>query len=62
MLVLTRKEDESLVIDGNIKLTILSIKGSQVRIGIEAPQDVSIHREELLLDGRVSLKEEKQSV
>ena len=48
MLVLTRKEDESLVINGNIKLTILSIKGGQVRVGIEAPKDISIHREELL--------------
>lgn len=48
MLVLTRREGEALVIDGDIKVTILSVKGSQVRIGIEAPQAVPIHREELL--------------
>ncbi|BCN92925.1 hypothetical protein THMIRHAM_07100 [Thiomicrorhabdus immobilis] len=50
MLVLTRRESESLIIGGNIKLTILAVKGGQVRVGIEAPQEVSIHREELLLD------------
>ncbi|WP_321324411.1 carbon storage regulator CsrA [Thiomicrorhabdus sp.] len=49
MLVLTRKENESLVIGDDIKLTILSVKGGQVRVGIEAPSEVSIHREELLL-------------
>jgi len=59
MLVLTRKENESLVIGDNIKLTVLSVKGGQVRVGIDAPQEVSIHREELLLsvdsvDGNVS--------
>ncbi|MDX1352059.1 MAG: carbon storage regulator CsrA [Thiomicrorhabdus sp.] len=50
MLVLTRKENESLVINGNIKLTVLSIKGGQVRVGIDAPDDIAIHREELLLE------------
>lgn len=48
MLVLTRREGESLVIDGNIKVTVLSVKGGQVRVGIEAPQDIPIHRQELL--------------
>ncbi|MBO1924454.1 carbon storage regulator CsrA [Thiomicrorhabdus sp. 6S3-12] len=48
MLVLTRREGEALVIDGNIKVTVLSVKGSQVRVGIEAPQNIPIHREELL--------------
>lgn len=48
MLVLTRKENESLVIGDNIKITILAVKGGQVRVGIEAPSEVSIHREELL--------------
>lgn len=50
MLVLTRRENESLIIGENIKLTILSVKGSQVRVGIDAPHDVAIHREELLLN------------
>jgi len=49
MLVLTRKENESLIIGDNIKLTILAVKGGQVRIGIDAPVDVPIHRAELLL-------------
>ncbi|MBD3754342.1 MAG: carbon storage regulator CsrA [Gammaproteobacteria bacterium] len=49
MLVLTRREGESLLIGDNVKLTILAVKGGQVRVGIEAPQEVSIHREELLL-------------
>lgn len=50
MLVLTRRENESLVIGENIKLTILAVKGGQVRVGIDAPKEVSIHRQELLLD------------
>ncbi|MBN2864604.1 MAG: carbon storage regulator CsrA [Thiotrichales bacterium] len=48
MLVLTRRENETLVIGDDIKLTILSVKGSQVRIGIDAPKSVSIQRSELL--------------
>jgi carbon storage regulator len=47
MLVLGRKENESIVIDGNIKVTILAIRGSQIRLGIEAPKDVAVWREEL---------------
>ena len=48
MLILTRRKEESIIIDGNIKLKILSVNGNQVRIGIEAPEDVNIVREELL--------------
>ncbi|MBF6057117.1 MULTISPECIES: carbon storage regulator CsrA [Thiomicrorhabdus] len=48
MLVLTRREGESLIIDGDITLTVLSVKGGQVRLGIKAPKEVPIHREELL--------------
>lgn len=47
MLVLSRKENESIVIDGNIKVTILKVRGGQVRLGIEAPQQVPIRRSEL---------------
>jgi len=50
MLVLTRKENESLVIGDNIKITILSVKGGQARIGIEAPSEILIYREELSLN------------
>lgn len=48
MLVLSRKQNQRLVIDGNIVITIVQISGSSVRIGIEAPADVGIRREELL--------------
>lgn len=48
MLVLTRREGESLIIGDDVKLTILAVKGGQVRVGIEAPKSVAIHREELL--------------
>lgn len=47
MLTLTRRVDESLVIGDNVTVTILGVKGNQVRIGVDAPRDVSVHREEL---------------
>lgn len=47
MLVLTRKEGESIVIGDNITVTVQSISGNQVRIGVEAPRDLPVHREEL---------------
>ena len=47
MLVLTRKLDESLRIGGDIKITVLRVKGNTVRIGIEAPRDVRVVRSEL---------------
>lgn len=47
MLVLTRKVGESLILSHGIKITIIDVKGRQVRIGIDAPADVTIHREEL---------------
>ena len=47
MLILSRKADESLIIGDEVKLTILSIKGKQVRIGITAPDNISVHREEI---------------
>jgi carbon storage regulator len=47
MLVLSRKEKESIQIDGNVTVTILGIKGSKVLIGIEAPGNVSVHRLEV---------------
>lgn len=49
MLVLTRKLGESIAIDDNIKITVVQIKGKQVRLGIEAPKDTKIHREEVYL-------------
>jgi carbon storage regulator len=47
MLILTRGQNESIIIDGNIKVTILGTKGQDVKIGIEAPDDVEIWREEI---------------
>lgn len=47
MLVLTRKESESIVIDGRIRVTVLGINGNRVRLGISAPSDVPVMREEL---------------
>ena len=47
MLVLSRKAEESMYIGDDIKITVLDIRGGQVRIGITAPQDIKIHREEV---------------
>jgi carbon storage regulator len=48
MLVLSRKKDETIVINGSIKVTIVEIRGDKVRLGIEAPRDVVVHRQEVL--------------
>lgn len=50
MLVLTRKPDESIYIGDDIYIKVLSVSGRQVRIGIDAPSEINIKREELLLD------------
>ena len=47
MLVLSRRADESLFIGDDIKITILDIRGGQVRIGITAPEAIKVHREEV---------------
>jgi len=47
MLVLNRKEGERIIIDDNIKIVVLKVKGRQVKIGIEAPKDTKIAREEI---------------
>tara|TARA_E500000331_G_C17184468_1_gene682036 strand:- start:56 stop:235 length:180 start_codon:yes stop_codon:yes gene_type:complete len=47
MLILTRRPGESLRIDDNKTITVLGVKGNQVRIGISAPQNVDVHREEI---------------
>jgi carbon storage regulator len=52
MLVLSRKVGERLVIDNNIVVTVLSVRGGRIRVGIEAPDGVSIKRQELLLNDR----------
>jgi len=47
MLILTRKSGQSVLIGDEIKISIIEVKGSQVRIGIEAPRNISVHREEI---------------
>jgi carbon storage regulator len=47
MLVLSRKKNETIVINGNITITVVQIRGDKVRIGIEAPEEMSVHREEI---------------
>ncbi len=49
MLVLTRKIGESLAINDDVKITVLEIKGKTVRLGIEAPSDTKVYREEIFL-------------
>jgi len=47
MLILTRRVGETLIIGEDVAVTVLGIKGNQVRIGVKAPKDVSVHREEI---------------
>ena len=56
MLVLTRKLGESIAIDDHIKIVVVQIKGKQVRLGIQAPKETKIHREEVY----VAIKEQNQ--
>lgn len=49
MLALTRKKGESLIINNNIEVSILEIRGDQIKLGISAPKDVSIYRKEIYL-------------
>lgn len=58
MLILTRKAGEKLMIGDNVELSVLSIKGNQVRIGVDAPKDVAVHREEIY----IRIQNEKQKV
>lgn len=50
MLVLTRRKNESIIIGDNIEISIIEISGDQVRLGIKAPKNVSIHRKEVFVE------------
>jgi carbon storage regulator len=47
MLILTRRVGEALMIGSDVTVTVLGVKGNQVRIGVNAPKDVAVHREEI---------------
>lgn len=47
MLVLSRKKDESIVINNDIKIVVVEIRGDKVRLGVEAPKEVPVHRQEV---------------
>lgn len=57
MLVLTRKLNESIMIGDDVKITIVDVKGDQVKLGITAPRQIAVHREEVYLE----IQKENQS-
>jgi len=59
MLVLSRKVDESIVINNDIVVTIVEIRGDRIRLGITAPKDVDVHRQEVL--ARILSEREKET-
>lgn len=59
MLILTRKVGESLLIGDDVSVTILNIRGNQIKVGIKAPKEVSVHREEIYQ--RIQQAKEQQS-
>jgi carbon storage regulator len=58
MLVLSRTVGKSIIINDNVEITVLEVQGSAVRLGINAPKEVSVHREEIYL----RIQEEKQAL
>ncbi|PJE14478.1 carbon storage regulator CsrA [Legionella sp.] len=60
MLILTRRISETMIIGDDVNITILGIKGNQVRLGINAPKSISVHREEIYL--KVKAEEKEQGI
>jgi carbon storage regulator len=59
MLILTRRVGETVIIGDSIEVTVLGVKGNQVRLGVTAPRDVTVHREEI--HARIKAEEEAQA-
>ena len=57
MLALSRRKNEAIVIDNNIEITILEVKGDQVKIGVNAPKEVPVYRKEVYMQIQESNKE-----
>lgn len=47
MLILTRKTGESLLVGDDVEITVLSVRGSQVKLGVNAPRDIAVHRQKI---------------
>ena len=58
MLILTRKANETLIVGDDVTVTILGVKGNQVRIGVNAPKEISVHREEVY--NRIKAEKQQQ--
>lgn len=61
MLVLSRKPNESIIINGNIEITVVSVDRGKVRLGIKAPKDVPVHRQEVYEAIQKGSESEKKS-
>lgn len=59
MLILTRRVGETLMVGDDVTVTILEVKGNQVRIGVNAPKDIAVHREEIY--DRIQQEQQKDS-
>ena len=59
MLILTRRVGETLMIGDEVTVTVLGVKGNQVRIGVNAPRDVAVHREEIF--DRIKSEQDQQN-
>ena len=62
MLALSRKKNEALVINNNVEITVLEVKGDQVKIGITAPKEVPVYRKEVYLQIQEANKQATQNI